>query len=77
MTWPDRVKDGVNASLHEVDLLDVEADECATARVRSRGPARSTTGGRHADEAGGRGWSSVVTMGSDAGRDGGAGAQRA
>ena len=29
VAWPDRVKDEVNASLHEVDLLDVEADECA------------------------------------------------
>jgi hypothetical protein len=27
------VEDEVNASLHEVDLLDVEADECATAET--------------------------------------------
>ena len=28
------VKDEVNASLHEVDLLNIEADECASAQTR-------------------------------------------
>jgi hypothetical protein len=28
-------EDEVNARLHEVDLLDVEADECATAETGS------------------------------------------
>ena len=59
------VEDEVSASLREVDLLDVKADEFATAETGGGQQQQSSiaqagkvagAGGRHADEAGCRGW---------------------